>query len=365
MSFFSSSAIIAQMKNLFAIYCHWPFCLSKCPYCDFFSLPSHDWNEQLFIKRYNEEIKQIPTSQNVTSIFFGGGTPSLMSTTLLEDILNNIYKHCHVDKDVEITIEANPDAIDLQKIKDFHRLGINRLSLGVQALNNQDLHFLGRRHSAETARKRINEILNYFDNVSIDLIYARPQQTWEQWEKELNEALSFNLPHYSLYQLTIEEKTPFAHKNISLPDDELARTLFLKTIEKMDSTGIPLYEVSNFAKPGYECQHNQTYWLGKDYVGIGPSAHGRLGLIATENPRNIQNWLKGEKNITPLSLKEKEEERILMGLRQRQGIDIQNISPQSIQRVIEKGWVIQKGDHVFPTNEGLIMLNSLILELWP
>ena len=353
------------MKNLFALYCHWPYCLSKCPYCDFYSLPIRPYNETLFLDRYKKEIALIPNTQKLSSIFFGGGTPSLMPIPFIEEILNAIYKHFHVSKNVEISIEANPDAIDLNKMISLKNLGFNRISLGIQSLNETALGFLGRRHSLKTARQRIKEAISCFHNVSIDLIYALPQQTWEMWEKELSDALEFNLPHYSLYQLTIEENTPFFNKKILIPDDITARTLFLNTIQKMDAAGVPLYEVSNFSKPGFECLHNQTYWRGKDYAGIGPAAHSRLGLVALENPRNIDAWLKGNKIQTTLSKKQKEEERILMGLRQKEGIEIKHISPTSISSAAQKGWIFQKGNRIYPTNEGLVMLNSLILELWP
>lgn len=328
-------------------------------------MPCRAFDEAAFLKRYTQEINKIPADYIIASVFFGGGTPSLMPLTLTESILNAIHAHFCVAQDVEISMEANPDAIDKEKMTALKKLGINRLSLGVQALSDEALSFLGRRHTAETARQRIKEALTVFDNVSIDLMYARPGQTVQMWEAELKEALRFHLPHYSLYQLTIEDKTPFARRRLSMPDDETARDLFLQTVHQMRAAGILLYEVSNFAKPGFECRHNQAYWRSQDYAGIGPAAHGRLGLRATENPHDVTAWLNGVQTDTCLTPIEKEEERILMGLRQREGIVAGSISPDAITTAVQKGWIIRKGNRICPTDDGLIMLNTLILDLWP
>lgn len=328
-------------------------------------MPCRAFDEAAFLNRYRAEIEALPAKREITSIFFGGGTPSLMPLSLIEGILDAVHAHFTVAQDVEISMEANPDAIDQEKMMAFKKLGINRLSLGVQALSDEALRFLGRRHSADTARQRIDEASAIFDRVSMDLMYARPGQTVQMWESELKEALSFNLPHYSLYQLTIEDKTPFARRSLTMPDDETARDLFLRTINQMDRAGVPLYEVSNFARPGFECRHNQAYWRSQDYAGIGPSAHGRIGLTATENPRDVAAWLAGERFETELTPLEKEEERLLMGLRQREGIDATGISPTAVQSVLQKGWIVRKGNRICPTDDGLVMLNTLILDLWP
>ncbi len=328
-------------------------------------MPCRSLDEKAFLTRYVAEINALPHDKEISSIFFGGGTPSLMPLSLVENILKAVKDRFTLCPDVEISIEANPDAVDKGKMTALKKLGINRLSLGVQALSDDALHFLGRRHNLQTARQRIEEARLIFDNLSIDLMYARPHQTWEQWEKELNDALAFNLPHYSLYQLTIEEKTPFSRRNLDMPDDDTARGLFLRTIEKMDSLGIPLYEVSNFARPGFECRHNQTYWRTEDYAGIGPAAHGRLGMTATENPRDVTAWLAGKQTQTVLSPLEKEEERLLMGLRQREGIAAVGIHSKALETCLRKGWITLTDNRIRPTDEGLVMLNSLILELWP
>ncbi len=346
----------------FGIYIHWPFCLSKCPYCDFFSLPAASWDEKTLESAYIRDLKRIPI-RTVTSLFFGGGTPSLMSPRLVHRLITVIRDNFPVASEMEISLEANPDAIDKLKMEAFHAAGINRLSLGIQALNQKDLKFLGRRHTLETALQRIEEMKSVFYNFSFDLIYARPGQTLQAWQNELEEALSFNPPHLSLYQLTIEEETPFARKNIDLPDDEIARSLYEWTLERMEKADCPFYEVSNFARSGFECRHNLLYWEGDDYAGIGPAAHGRLGLIATENPKNLSSWLKGETITTLLSPFERQEEKLIMGLRLKKGISDKGLSPINIQKAIKKGWLKQEKGRIFATREGFMMLNQLILEL--
>jgi len=348
----------------FGIYIHWPFCLSKCPYCDFASLPCRSFDESLLLQGYLRDLKNLPKKQ-VSSIFFGGGTPSMMSLRLLEDLLSYIQKEFGFSSDIEISLEANPDAIDLQKMQDFKSLGINRLSMGVQALNETDLKFLGRIHDLKTALIRIEQMKKVFQNCSIDLIYARPNQKIAEWEKELNMALSFDLPHLSLYQLTIEEGTQFYKKGIESCDDELARELYLTTLMEMEKNAIPLYEVSNFAKSGFECKHNMLYWEGDDYAGVGPAAHGRLGLVATENPTNVADWLKFGSIQTPLSAQERFEEKIMMGLRLKKGMSSAGIHPDKLNKAVQMGWLFynERDAWMAPTQEGMLMLNQLIVML--
>lgn len=348
----------------FGIYIHWPFCLSKCPYCDFASTPCRKVDEKLLLSGYIRDLKNLP-KRPVTSIFFGGGTPSMMSEKLLEQILCQIRQDFGFAPDIEISLEANPDAITREKMLSFKQIGVNRLSLGVQALNDTDLKFLGRIHSAKTALSRIEQMRNIFDNCSVDLIYARPNQTIKAWEKELKQILSFDLPHISLYQLTIEEGTAFERKIIEAADDETARKLYLKTFEIMEQASIPLYEVSNFAKSGFECRHNLLYWQGDDYAGVGPAAHGRLGLIATENPKSVADWIKKGSIQTTLSPSERFEEKILMGLRLRKGISSKGIHPDKLEEAVRKGWLFYdvRNSWMAPTMEGLLMLNQLILLL--
>lgn len=348
----------------FGIYIHWPFCLSKCPYCDFASVPCRAPEEDLLLKGYLRDLDNLPR-RPVTSIFFGGGTPSMMSVELLERILGKIEADFGFAPDIEISLEANPDAITKEKMLAFKQAGINRLSLGVQALNDTDLKFLGRIHSAQTALTRIDEMRQVFDNCSIDLIYARPNQTIKDWESELKQVLSFDLPHISLYQLTIEEGTPFDRKGIEPADDETARALYLKTVEMTDKAGIPLYEVSNFARSGFECRHNLLYWQGDDYAGIGPAAHGRLGLVATENPKDVKQWLTQGAIKTNLTQTERFEEKILMGLRLRKGMPAKGIHPDKLEAAVRQGWLFYnpRNSWMAPTMEGLLMLNQLILML--
>lgn len=349
------------MRKNFGIYIHWPFCLSKCPYCDFYSCPSKKWDTEAFYKGYIRDLTLYPP-RPVSSIFFGGGTPSLMPVSLVENILKTIDERFKILPNAEISMEANPDAIDKPKMFALKNIGINRLSLGVQALNSQDLKKLGRIHSLETALGRIEDMQDVFPNHSIDLIYARPEQTLTNWEKELTFALSLNLPHLSLYQLTIEDGTAFARRNISLPDDETVRQMYLLTLQ-MTEKDIPFYEVSNFAKKGFECRHNLLYWHKEDYIGIGPASHGRIRNQGFQNPTNIQKWLNGERTTESLSDEELFEERLIMGLRLREGISDKGVDKASLLKATQQGWITHQKGRIIPTTEGFLMLNRLILLL--
>ena len=361
-----------SIKNpLFGLYLHWPYCLSKCPYCDFFSHPCSSPHEDILLAAYLRDLKQmakLSDNKQLTSIFFGGGTPSLMSPTFLEKIMNAIITTFHLSDDIEITMEANPDAISRDKMRTFADMGINRLSIGVQALNDADLHFLGRRHSVKTALTRIEEAKNIFPRINMDLIYARPHQTLDQWQSELEKALSLGLNHYSLYQLTIEENTVFGQKDISPANEEIAEQLYRLTDNIMTNAGIPSYEVSNYAKSGEESRHNLTYWTGGDYIGIGPAAHGRIGLIATESPKSVDTWLKqgiASENLTP---NERFEEQVLMGLRLTQTPFLtQGLSEEGIQKALHLGWITLSDNKttITPTLTGTLMLNELIVMVLP
>ena len=358
-------------KPLFGLYLHWPYCLSKCPYCDFFSHPCSTPNEDILLAGYLRDLKQMTSltdNRTLTSIFFGGGTPSLMSPAFLEKIMNAVSDTFHFDKNIEITMEANPDAITQDKMKSFADLGINRLSIGVQALNDTDLHFLGRRHSVKTALERIEQAKKFFARINMDLIYARPNQTPSQWETELKTALSLGLNHYSLYQLTIEENTVFGQKNITSADEKCSEQLYRLTDNIMADVGIPSYEVSNYAKSGEESRHNLTYWMGGDYIGIGPAAHGRLGLIATESPKSVDKWLKQGISLEQLTPTERFEERVLMGLRLTHTyFSTEGLSPDGIQKALQLGWITLSSDAlmIMPTLEGTLMLNELIVMVLP
>ncbi len=355
------------IKPSLGIYIHWPYCLSKCPYCDFASYACPQINEETLFEGYKRDFLQFLSfikNRQISSIFFGGGTPSLMSPNLIERLLNLFLTELSFQKNTEISLEANPDAITAEKMKDFYNIGINRLSVGVQALNEEDLHFLGRRHTLKTAIQRIQEAASIFERINMDLIYARPKQTLSQWEKELELALSFKLSHYSLYQLTIEEGTPFFNREISTPSEQHAARLYQLTDNIMNTAQIPAYEISNYAKKGFECQHNLIYWQTNDYLGIGPAAHGRIGLTATQNSKSVTEWLQKGPSWETLTPEEKKTEKILMGLRlTQQGFPIEIVNPSGVQKALQKKWITLKDNQIFTTMKGRLMLNQLILLL--
>lgn len=257
-----------------SVYIHWPYCLSKCPYCDFFSKVDKHVDQKQIIDGYLDDLNwyhDLTAKQTVQSIFFGGGTPSLIEPQYIEKVINHIFKLWPTTKQVEISLEANPNTNRPNLFADLRLAGINRLSLGIQALNDKDLKFLGRTHNLSRALHAVDEVTRLFDNHSADLIYARPGQTAEAWKQELNQISELGLKHLSLYQLTIEEGTFFARKGIKPMDDEPAAELYALTQEFLATKGYPQYEVSNFAHPGYESIHNLAYWRGQNYLGIGPA----------------------------------------------------------------------------------------------
>lgn len=350
----------------FSIYIHWPYCLSKCPYCDFASCPTSFIDEKNLWSGYNRDILSLPEGRPVHSIFFGGGTPSLMSSDLCFQLLDLIRSRHPIEKNCEITMEANPDAISLSKMQDFLKAGVNRLSIGVQSLREKDLRFLGRRHTKETAIYRVLEAKEIFPEINMDLIYARPNQTPDEWKTELEEALSLGLTHYSLYQLSIEPETPFEKKGIMPANEETATLLYCLTDDIMTKSGIPAYEVSNYAVKGHECQHNLAYWRTNDYAAVGPAAHGRIDMWAIQNPVNVSEWLQKGGSKTKLSKKEKQTERIMMGIRLRQeGCLIDDISQQAMNEAILRHWAYKQKEKLIPTRDGILMLNQLILLLMP
>ncbi|NCB49941.1 MAG: radical SAM family heme chaperone HemW [Alphaproteobacteria bacterium] len=350
------------------IYIHWPFCLSKCPYCDFVSYPmcsfKKTFSEESFFKAYQRDMDIFLEKKKVTSLFFGGGTPSLMSLSLVEKLLNEMGKKFSFSSDIEISMEANPDAISFKKMKQLKSLGINRFSLGVQALNEKDLRFFKRTHSLNRAKEALEEMKSVFSNCSMDLIYARPFQTWDMWEAELTEALSYDLPHLSLYELTLEEGTPFfKDKTILMPSESRSRALLEKTWTFLKRRGLPPYEISNFAKKGFACRHNKLYWTGADYLGIGPAAHGRIGQIATAHAPKIIDWLaEKETPKEELSFEERAEEKLLMGLRLQEGTESSSlVSKESLQKAIDFGWLQKRSlPRLQPTKKGFMVLNRLI-----
>ncbi len=358
--------MIPSKKHPFGLYVHWPYCLNKCPYCDFASSVIPLINENLIFQGYQRDISlfkdKFQIFPEISSIFFGGGTPSLMSEKMFDSVMNLLAKNFKISPKAEISLEANPDAIDLKKMKSFKSSGLNRLSIGIQSLQEQDLKFLGRIHSVKTALQRIEEAKSVFKRINIDLIYARPHQKLKDWEKELLSAINLGLTHYSLYQLTIEEGTLFYKNNLPEISQTQANRLYKLTQEIMDFHNLPAYEISNHARKGQECQHNLVYWKGQNYLGIGPAAHSRMDLIAIENHKTVQKWLQNGPQFTPLTKEEKKEEHLLMGLRLTQeGYPSKNIKENAIKQALSKKWIILQDDKIFTTLKGRLMLNQLIL----
>ncbi len=329
----------------FGVYVHWPFCLSKCPYCDFNShVRRATIDEPRFVRAFAAEIAataaRVP-DRTVSSIFFGGGTPSLMQPATVGAILEAIARHWRVAPDVEITLEANPTSVEASRFRGYRAAGVNRVSLGVQALDDRVLGALGRTHSADEALTAVRIARSIFERASFDLIYARPEQTPELWADELKRALAEVGEHLSLYQLTVEQDTPFAALyaagKLKIPDDDTARALYDTTQEVCAAHGLPAYEISNHARPGAECRHNLIYWRAHEYAGIGPGAHGRLNIgrpdidgerHATATEKRPESWLThvedhGHGLVTDdvLLREEMADEFLLMGLRLAEGID--------------------------------------------
>ena len=375
----------------FGIYVHWPFCAAKCPYCDFNSHVRHQPVDQpRFVQAFLKEMatmRRLTGSRSVTSIFMGGGTPSLMAPETVEAVLNGIARHWHVPDGIEITMEANPSSVEAERFRGYRAAGVNRVSLGVQALNDRDLKFLGRLHDVADALKAIRLARDIFPRMSFDLIYARPNQTVEEWDRELKEAVSYAVDHLSLYQLTIEEGTPFyglakAGKLI-VPDGEQSAVLYEATQQITEREGMPAYEVSNHARPGSESRHNLTYWRYGDYVGIGPGAHGRLttggAKIATATERRPEGWLdlveaQGHGMIEQeiLEREAQADELLLMGLRLKEGVDLarwQTLSgrdpdPDREQFLIDHGFIERLGNsRLRCTPAGMLILDAVVADL--
>jgi oxygen-independent coproporphyrinogen-3 oxidase len=329
-------------REPFGIYVHWPYCAAKCPYCDFNSHVRAQIDEAAWTNGITRELQHVAELQGssrpvVETIFFGGGTPSLMHGAAVATVIETIARLWPVVDDVEITLESNPASAEAERFHDYRTAGVNRLSLGVQALNDPDLKMLGRLHSAAEAKAALAMAMRTFDRVSLDLIYARPQQTKAQWRTELGEALAFDTEHLSLYQLTIEPATPFAvlarTGALSVPDDDIAAELYELTQELTEAAGRPAYEISNHARPGAECRHNLLYWRYGDYAGVGPGAHGRLTLakrrVATATERLPERWRaavekQGHAFVEPLEIANGDaaREHLLMNLRLTEGIDL-------------------------------------------
>jgi len=379
-----------SMNEPFGIYVHWPFCRAKCPYCDFNSHVRHGGiDEARFLAAYLAELRQfaaLAPGRSVTSIFFGGGTPSLMHPVTVSAIIDAVADHWDLEGDAEITLEANPTSVEAENFAGYRAAGVNRLSLGVQALDDQSLKALGRQHSAQEALHALTLAKRNFARVSFDLIYAREAQTTKAWEAELTCALDHTGDHLSLYQLTIEEGTPFAARHavgtLRIPNAASARALYQLTQDLCEAAGLPAYEVSNHARPGSESRHNLLYWRGYDYAGIGPGAHSRItvdrakrALSAIKSP---EGWLSqvetrghGLASDEALSAEEVAEEYLLMGLRLSEGIDLNRLAAiygrgldeTRVGALASNGLLKLAGNRIAATPKGRLVLNRLIMEL--
>jgi len=380
-----------NLGDAFGVYVHWPFCAAKCPYCDFNSHVRHKpVDQEVYVEAYVREIAHMASlapNRHVTSIFFGGGTPSLMEPDTVGAIIEAIGQNWSIDSNAEITLEANPTSVEARRFKGYRQRGVNRVSLGVQSLRDDQLKFLGRLHSADEARAAIALAREIFPRLSFDLIYARPQQTIEAWETELKEAIDLAADHLSLYQLTIEEGTPFfdLHRKgkINIPDSDSSADLYEATQAITSAAGLPAYEISNHAAEGAGSLHNLTYWRYEDYAGIGPGAHGRLTMDsakwATACQRNPEIWWQkvmaeghGMNVQEKLNGVEAADELLLMGLRLREGIDPerhkamsgQALNLQKIKQLSADGLLeMSQRGRLRATQSGAMLLDALVADL--
>jgi putative oxygen-independent coproporphyrinogen III oxidase len=375
----------------FGVYVHWPFCAAKCPYCDFNSHVRHQpVDQERFAAAFATELatmREKTGPREVTSIFLGGGTPSLMKPETVGAVLDAVAKNWTVPDGIEVTLEANPSSVEAERFKGYRAAGVNRVSLGVQALNDKDLRFLGRLHNVEEALVAIDLARKTFPRLSFDLIYARPGQTPEAWEAELEEAIGHAADHLSLYQLTIEEGTRFhslhAAGKFEIPDSDTAADLYAVTQEVTAARGLPAYEISNHARPGAESRHNLTYWRYGEYVGVGPGAHGRfvengrrVVTVAEKMPETWANLVEarghGVTGGEVLTRSEEADEFLLMGLRLAEGIDLaryealsgKGFSPARLSVLQEEGLVAPIGNsRLRATPSGMIVLDAVVADL--
>lgn len=375
---------------MFALYIHWPFCASKCPYCDFNSHVAEAIDHHAWCAAYIREMQYyaaLTQGRTVTSVFFGGGTPSLMQPETVRAVIEEAGTLWGFADDCEITLEANPTSVEIDKFKAFHAAGINRVSIGIQSLDDAQLAFLGRRHSAKEGLLALEAAASVFERYSFDLIYARPEQSADAWRAELTQALSCAGDHLSLYQLTIEPGTAFhtyhQRGDFSVPAQDDAGALYELTQSVMNDHGLPAYEISNHARPGQESRHNLTYWRYGDYAGIGPGAHGRLTLAgekkATRAHRAPDIWLErvnqnghGAHPFETIDAHQRFEEALMMGLRLRTGVLLAGLScelgrpwhevipPGRIESMRDEGMVQLTDTHLIATPEGMQRLNGLL-----
>jgi len=372
-----------------ALYVHWPFCVSKCPYCDFNSHVRESVDQEVWraalLADLRHEAALLP-GRTVSSIFFGGGTPSLMPPATVAAVIAEAGALWGLADDCEITLEANPNSVEVAAFADLAAAGVNRVSIGVQSFDPKVLEFLGRVHSGDEARRAIAAAQTYFDRASFDLIYARPGQALSDWERELGDALAFGTGHLSLYQLTIEPGTRFAtlaaKGDLVIPDGDAAADLFDATQALTRGAGLPRYEVSNHARPGEESRHNLTYWRYGDYAGVGPGAHGRRLAQATERHKKPENFIAavernghGMKVENDLPAQERATEAMLMGLRLSDGVDLARVEARSglgraafvddaaVVRLAGLGLMRAEGDRLVVTGEGILLLDSILSEV--
>jgi putative oxygen-independent coproporphyrinogen III oxidase len=377
------------MPSPLALYIHWPFCVSKCPYCDFNShvretVDDDAWRAALLADMAYEAA--LMPGRKLTSIFFGGGTPSLMPPSTVAALIDAAAQHWGFADNIEITLEANPSSVEAARFADLAAAGVNRVSLGLQSLDDAALAFLGRAHSVAESLDALAVAQHHFGRVNIDLIYARPAQTASQWEAELRRALSFGTDHVSLYQLTIEPGTRFetlVRTGHFIPaDDDDAATLYELTGQMTSAAGIPAYEISNHAKPGSESRHNLSYWRYDDYIGIGPGAHGRRLNFATQRHKKPENFLSAvERNAHGISSEDRLDaatratESLLMGLRLAEGISLSRLSDRTgiasddlldihaVDKIAQLGLIRRDGDRVTVTPQGMPLLDAILPQI--
>lgn len=377
-------------KPGFGLYVHWPFCLSKCPYCDFNSHVREGVDSRAYGSALVRELTSIASRLDrrmpLDSIFFGGGTPSLMPGDSVRAVIDTARNLFGFSPTIEITLEANPTSAEAGRFREYRQAGVNRVSLGVQALKDNDLRNLGRLHSVAEAMRAVEMARGEFDRVSFDLIYARPGQTLEAWRHELEQALAVGCTHYSMYQLTYEEGTPF-HAALSRGlmkelDPDLSSSMYEYTQERMEAAGLPAYEISNHAKPGDESRHNLVYWRYGDYVGIGPGAHGRVEIggarQATETERMPERWLSrvaaeghGMTGMEPVARDDQFSEALLMGLRLREGVDLsdfqarfgKSLHPDRVDALVRQDLLHVVGNRLTTTAAGRLVLNAVLKSL--
>jgi len=373
------------------LYIHIPFCLSKCPYCDFNSIVIDSDLAAEYVKSLAKEIQIFSQGQTgimaVETIYFGGGTPSILKTSQLSEILETIFNSFEVKPDAEISLEANPGTLTKEKARKIRDLGFNRVSLGVQSFRDEELKILGRAHNSEQAIKSNKILREYFNNLSLDLIFGIPGQSLKTWRENLNRALKLKPEHLSVYSLTIEEGTPFHYLwrqgKLSLPDEEETRKMYLESINLLKAQGYRQYELSNFTRKGFECQHNLSYWQGKEYIGFGAGAHSYLQGARWGNVKQIKKYVEGYKKETSiidfkekLTLSQKINEFILLGLRMMEGIDLkklkedlnfdlENEKKEEITGLIKRRFLKRGKNNLRLTRKGILVADSIIQKLVP